>query len=342
LNVISKDVLEEMVRRIHSFDELRGCPIGLQADNQSRMLNPGFCAGPNSARVVVIIEECVLADDTVLQETREWAGAPDGSLEQNAAPAIVTNKSRVGSELVGAAFSCTMTVVSAAGVLGGAAAEVPSAGTSTFVIVVAWAGLITQSTQCANGLIRATQVYINPEGNSLQQWDQNEIYKTSILLVDAIGIASGIASLPSAFRSFWAVAARQKAFLARGITFQSLKSMNRFERAAIIKEVLEEASRASTEERIALMAAAKKAGVGAGSMQATTLSVRNANAIVGMISEQTARGVSQALSGIRIGLGSSAASLLASGARSDRVGSASGSVNYIINLIDNTAVGTDA
>lgn len=340
--MITKNELDEIVRRIYSFDELRGCPIGLEADNQSRMVRPGFSAGPNSARVVVIIEECIVKDQAVLDDTREWAAAPDGTLRSNAAPDVVTNRSRVGSELAGAAFSCTMTVVSAVGVVGGVVGEVPSGGTSTFLIVVAWTGLITQSIQCVNGIVRVSELYRDPDGNSLQVWDQSKVYTSAMLLVDAIGIASNLASLPNSFQKFWAVAARQKAFLSRGLTWASLKSMNRFDRAKVIKEVLDEASQVSAQERVALMAAAEEAGVGSGSMQRTSVSVRHANAIVGVISEHTAEGVSEALSGIRIGVGSTAAGILASGTGSDTLGSASGSVNYIINLIDNRAGGTSA
>ena len=53
-------------------------------------------------------------------------------------PPFTANRSRLGPELVGAGLNCGLTVVAAVGVFGGAAAEVPSGGTSTFLVVMAW------------------------------------------------------------------------------------------------------------------------------------------------------------------------------------------------------------
>ena len=63
--------------------------------------------------------------------------------------------------------------------LGGAAAEAPSGGTSTFLVVVAWAGFATSSIQCMNGIVRTVEAASNPDSDSLARWDQNRIYPPS-------------------------------------------------------------------------------------------------------------------------------------------------------------------
>jgi hypothetical protein len=326
----SERLLREMVSRIHSFPQLRGCVIGFYGDGQCRLLNAGFSATPNSARVAVIIEECVLSDGAVLEETRRWAGAPAGSPENAPNPTIVTNRSRIGRELAGAGLSCTLTVVSALGVVGGAAAEVPSAGTSTFLIVAGWVGFLSQGVQCINGMVRIGEIIANPDDNSLDLWDHNRGYQVANFIVDAVGIASGIASLPAATRNLWAILARQRSFVARGLTLEGLKRMNQAERLRVIGDLVEEAYR-TPQSRAALIAAAREAGVGARSIQRTTgLSVRHANTMVRIISEKTIRRLHSTLLevfGNLAGIGVSATP-------ESWTGSGSGSVNTLINLID--------
>ena len=242
----------------------------------------------------------------------------------------MTNRSRLGPELVGAGLSCGLTVVSALGVLGGAAAEAPTAGTSTFLIVASWTGLTMSAIQYANGLVRIAAIAGAPDGNSLQHWDANEVYANAILVVDAIGVVTSVASLPSQVRNLYAVIVRQRAFLARGLTFDALRRMNRMGRLRAIQEVFEEAAR-TPEGRAALSRAAREAGRGAGSLQrGTGLSVRGANTLVRVISEETVRRLNSSLRDLIGGVGG----LIASATPSRYTGSASGSLNFVINLID--------
>ena len=96
----------------------------------------------------------------------------------------------------GAGLNCTLAVISAVGVLGSAAAEVPSAGTSTFVMVIAWTGVVASGVQCVNAITRSYQALMNPESESLSRWDDSSIYSSSMLVVDALGVASALTSLP--------------------------------------------------------------------------------------------------------------------------------------------------
>jgi len=328
--VIPENVRREIVVRIHAFPELAGCPIGYQGELQSRVLHPGFCASPLSERVVVLIEEVELIDPTSLAELQRFAAGQGVSPEGAPNPTLVTNDSVLGPELIGAGLSCGLTIVAALGVAGGVAAEVPTGGMSSFLVVAAWVGLTTSAIQCANGIVRVGAIIAAPEDNTLQRWDKSAIYTNSILVVDALGVVSGLASLPFATRNLYAVLQRQSSFVARGLSFESLRSMNRAQRLAVISEVFEEAAR-TPEGRAALITAARQAGVGTQTIQrSASLSVRGAATVSRVIRDETVRRLSASMRDVFGGL----VGPVGSGMRSSLVGSASGSVNYVINLID--------
>lgn len=332
--MIPEPILREMVRRIHSFSQLRGCMVGFQGNGQSRVLDPGSCVTPTSERVIVLIEEVQISDAALLAELQRWASAPSGSPDGAPNPAIVTNRSQLGPELIGAGLSCGLTIVSAVGVVGGVAGEVPTGGASTFLVVASWVGLTTSAIQCANGLVRVAAIASDPGGDTLSRWDSNATYTNSILLVDAIGVVTGVAGLGAAGRNLWAVLARQRSFVARGLSFEALRGMNRAGRLAVISELFEEAAR-TPEGRAALVAAAREAGIGASTLQsAEGLSVRGASTLVRVISEETTRRLSASIRDILAG----ATGIIASASPSSAIGSASGSLNaapgIILNLLD--------
>ena len=318
-----------MVRAINSIDELNGCIIGFQGNNSSRVLDPGLTTSLNFGRCCIIIEEIETADAGLTADTQRFADLAEGLPDGHQQPNIVTNRSRMGLEFVGAGLSCGLTVVSAVGVLGGVAAEIPSGGTSTFLVVAGWVGLTTAGLQCLNGLVRVGMVVSNPDGNSLQQLDSNTLYSGTTVVVDALGLASGVASLPAAGRNLWAILARQRSFAARGLSETALRQMNRAERLRVIGEVVEEASR-TPEGRDAIIAAARRVGVGSQSIQSTSgLSVRNAARMAGVISAETTRRLhATVLSAISVPAGGVVSAL-----PSSVVGNASGSVNWVINIV---------
>jgi hypothetical protein len=109
--------------------------------------------------------------------------------------------------------------------------------------------------------------------------------------------------------------------------------MNRAERLRVIGEVFEQASR-TTAGRDALILAAREAGVGATTIQSTTgLSVRGARTLTRVISEETTRRLTASLRDVTLGVLGPVFSAMPS----RLIGSASGSMNYIINLIDTGA-----
>jgi hypothetical protein len=215
-------------------------------------------------------------------------------------------------------------VISGVGVLGSAAAEVPSAGTSTFVLVVAWAGFAASSVQCLNGIARVTAIAANPDGNTRQEWDSNKIYTRSIFVVDPIGVASGLASLPQATRNLLQILERRGGLA----TTQLLSQMNRAERAAMIQEAVRQASR-NPESAKLLEEALKDAGALRQATTSTGASVRIAKATLNVVSRETTRRLTRAVLDVVANIDGP----IASGLPSSWVGSASGSVNTIGGLV---------
>lgn len=317
-----------IVNKLRTFPELAGCVIGYEGEGSSQVVSFGSSQSPDSQCVAVIIERVEVsnpASNADLQKAAKIVAGQDGSRN-----AIITNRSRLGAELVGAGVSCGLTVVSGLGVAAGVAGEVPTGGASTFLIVAAWTGLATGAIQCMNGLVRVGAILAAPDDTTLARWDTNMTYSTSILIVDGLGIASGVASLPFAVRNLWAVVARQRAFLTKGLSYEALRNMNRVQRMQVLQEVLNDAARTS-EGRQALVAAAKEAQMGVGSMGAYSgLSVRNAVKLTRIISDETVRRISGSVRDVIVSLAGAGASATPA----SLVGSASGSVNYIINLLD--------
>jgi hypothetical protein len=137
-------------------------------------------------------------------------------------------------------------------------------------------------------------------------------------------------------RNLWAVLSRQRSFAARGLTFESLKAMNRTGRMQVIQEAVEEASR-TPEGRQALIQAARESGVGSKSIQSTAgLSVLNAERMVKVVTDETIRRLRLSLSEV----GGSMMGIGASATPAKLTGSASGSVNWIINVIDGQTTST--
>ncbi|MEI7699702.1 MAG: hypothetical protein WCK86_07910 [Planctomycetia bacterium] len=327
--MINEETLRRMVNAIYSLPETNGCIIGFHGNNSSRLLCAGNRSSANFYRCCIIIEEVEVRDSGMTASVRQLAAQPPTLAAAPRPPALVTNGSVIGRELRGAGISCVMTAVSAAGVIGGAAAEVPTGGASTFLLVAAWAGLTTSGLQCLNGLVRFGIAATDPDTNSLAQLDGNTMYAGTLLVVDGVGLASGIVGLPAAGRNLWAVISRQRAFAARRLSEQSLRQMNQQERLRVVSEVVEEASR-TREGREAIITAVRQSGVDASSIQRTTgLSVRNATQVVDVLTRETTRRLQYSIAAVA----SVPASVVVSGLPSSVVGNASGSINWIVNVV---------
>jgi hypothetical protein len=193
------------------------------------------------------------------------------------------------------------------------------------------AGCVSGGIQCGNGLIRVGAALADLDGNSLEEWDKNQRYAGFMLLVDAIGVASAVGSLPFAVREFWAIFARLRAFNAMRLSFDSLKAMNASQRLKTIAQVFKDASRTG-EGTSALVKAAQKAQIGAKTLKFARegLSVRHANTLRKIIHEETIKRLRYQL----LDLFGNVGGLVVSGTPERWTGSGSGSINYVINLID--------
>lgn len=326
--------LGKAVQAIQSMPEFKGCRIGYQGiygggGPVSRSLFPGETPALNYGRVIVVIEELVDFDPLDNANTSQWAltgTSPSGAPN----PVIVENRSKLGPELIGMGFTCGLTVVAAVGVFGGAAAEVPSGGMSTFVVVASWTAMFTQGIECVNSLARLGVIAYDPAGSELEALDNIKWYSVTMLLVDAVNVVSGIATLPAALKNLWAILARQRSFAVKALSEAALRQMNAAQRAKVISELIVEATR-TPEGLQAVINASREAELGAASIQRASLSVRNATRMTGVIADETVKRLKLTLLSIfSVPVGSAVSSSPARWVG----GAASGSLNYIINCID--------
>jgi hypothetical protein len=309
--------LRGIVEAINAMPETRGVAIGYYGDLVCRQLSNGDRTNPNFHRLIIIVEEAPVSGVQVATRPAPVASTPPREASSNSAQqAMQTNGSRLAPELIGAGLSCGFTVISAVGVVGSAAAEVPTAGASTILLVASWAGLVTSGIQCINGVVRVVEIARNPEGTSLAEWDNNAWYSGFIFVVDAVGVASGVASAGAATRNLLAVLERRGGL----VTTQQLMRMNRAGRAEAMQRAIAQASR-SPESAAVLREALEAAG--AEVRAAGGLSRVAASRAAAVIAEETTRRLHRAVAEVLGAYGGPLGSALPA----SWVGSASGSVN---------------
>ncbi|MGH9594626.1 MAG: hypothetical protein ACRD5L_16165, partial [Bryobacteraceae bacterium] len=239
-----------------------------------------------------------------------------------------TNRSRMWAEFAGAGLNCGFAVVSGTGVIGSAAAEIPSAGTSTFVLVVAWTGFATSSLQCVNAIVRSVAAVAHPDSDSISRWDESRIYSIGFLIVDALGVVSAIASMRPALKTLIAVLRTKGGLMAT----EDLLKLGRLAKAKEIQRALAQAAR-SPESRKALEEALKEAGVSGRTLRRAAgnavIAARNAEVIGNVIAKETARRLERAFLEVIAAGGTPVASAI----REEDVGAASGSVRAAGGLI---------
>ena len=224
--------IDRIVAAIHATPGLRGVSIGYYGRDSCMMLHQGNPRAANYGRVQVIVE---LVRPTGASAVGNVPEQPTVHASNSShPPPRVANGSRVGAELAGAGVSCGLTVLAGIGVAGGVAAEGVSAGTSTFLVVMAWGGMITSGAACANGLVRSYQAVFNSENDSLARWDENEVYTWTFVIVDAAGLATGAGAAGALGRASLA-ALRARGGLASA---QTLSNMTRAQRVAAVGEAV--------------------------------------------------------------------------------------------------------
>jgi hypothetical protein len=334
--VLSRNELQSVVTKVHGFRELHGCRIGFRDRNgRTQLLHRGLSPSINYARVAVVIEEVHVRDPHANQAARALAAAAGPS--PPAATKIVQNHTNLKAEMIGAGLSSGFALIAAFGVFGGVAAEIPTGGASTFLVVCSWTGMITSGIQAINGLARVAAIVADPTGDSLQRIDDggpdapwlNQFYKYGILFVDAAGVISGFGGLYHAGSNAWALWLKSGALKRLGFTVEKLKAMNRAQRAVANKTLIEESSR-TPEGRAALIKAAQDAKIPSGVFTDARASKANAAKVMKLVSDETLRRLHASVLGNLATLGGTTASATAG----DHIGSASGSIYWFIQVID--------
>jgi len=312
---LTRQKLDAVVDVIHSQPELTGVVVGYYDGMMCSVADYGAMVSLNYWEKAVIVEEVDENGNSVL--------VPPEPTDTVSPPALITNRSRMWSEFAGAGLSCGFAVISGVGVLGSAAAEVPSGGSSTFLLVVAWTGFATSSIQCINGIVRTVEATRNPDSDSIARWDQNKIYTVSFLIVDAIGVGAGLASLAPNVKNLLAVLERRGGLASA----DALAKMSRDARGKAIQAALQQARRNPESAKILDEALAEALGgrVVRRVARNVIIASRNAGQVSDVIADETARRLSRAM----IDVISSVDSPIASAMPSDWIGSASGSVNAV-------------
>jgi hypothetical protein len=332
---LSESQIRQVIAAIYSIPELNQVAVGYYGQNICRQLSPGSPSSPNYGRRAVILEETpgsgVSIRTPVAPTPRPaptGAAAPSRSEVQQGGQArntLQTNGSRVLPELIGAGLSCGFAVIAGIGVVGSAAAEIPTVGASSILAVASYIGLATSSAQCLNGVVRFQEAVRHPNSRSLAELDNQDWYKVVTFVVDAAGVASGVAGLPQASRNLMAILERRAMIPAAG----ELATMNRARRTETISNAIQQASR-NPETAEAVRRAVAEAVAAAGSGQR---SIVGARAVAAAISQETARRLHRSLMEVISGY----ASLPINALPSSLVGSASGSINttggVILNVI---------
>ena len=328
--MIPQGTLKEMVRVVNGFPELQGCRIVLYGNDKCVSLEDGVVASTNFANVMVMVEEVVVTEAAVNADTLRWANAPGGSPAGAPNPIVITNKSRLGAELTGMGISCGLTIVSAGLMLAGGATTVPSGGAGLALFVAGWVGLAANAVQCGNAIARVTEASQHPDDDSLSRLDDDKTYQVASLIVDAIGVVTAVASLPAGVKNLMQLFKTTRTWQARGLTEAGLRAMNRAERGKLVKELIDEASK-TPEGKQAVEQAIRDAKITPKTVAGTGgVSKLAAKAMLRAVSADTLKRFHLAM----VSVGSGVAGPGVSAMKSEWVGSASGSVNWVIHVLD--------
>lgn len=315
---------ENLINQIYQIPELTGVMIGYYHDGMCEVLSPGFMVTDNFFARMLILEEGGI-DESLVRGT-DIAVEP---VQRTEMPAFVSNRSAIGAELTGAGLACGFTIIAAAGVVAGAAAEVPTAGASTILVYASWIGMVTSGIQCVNGVARAAAAISAPDDNTLQRWDANEWYTGIIFTVDLIGVVSSLVSLPAATRNLLAILERRSG---QAALRAAVERASREERRRLIQEAMRQATRTAdgaAEVRAALEAARLTGRQAAQVIEHGAGTARRARIVAGALSEVTGVRLFRTCRDVLGGVGG----IVASATPSSLTGSASGSVNTIGSFI---------
>jgi hypothetical protein len=180
--------IQGISKLIYEFPQLRGARVGFYGEAQCQVIQQGVRSSGNY-RTIVLIEEKEIT-------TNRFTGNSEVAVADK--PEIILNESRFWSEARGAGISCTLAAFAFSGATAGAAAIIPSGGTSVLITAALWTGFGTQAIQCLNGLYRAGDALANPNSNSLQKLDEHAVYSIIMPIIDATSVVAGLTTVAPA------------------------------------------------------------------------------------------------------------------------------------------------
>lgn len=317
-------LLQKMLAKIDLIPQMRGCSVGYYGNNYSKMLRVAVsntttdAAESNKDSVGIIIERSEISDPLVINNLQQWSESPGGSSE-NAPNPIAVDRSKLVPELVGLGLSCGLVAVSAVGLVGGAAGEIPSAGLSSFIVAASWVGFTASAAQCMNAVGRVGANVIGGD-ETLTEWDNNNVYKNVTFLVDYVGVNTSLVSFSGAARDLWLMARMDETLAVKGLSFYTFKTLPKPKQVLIAQSALEDLAK-TPRGRALLLKQAREVTASVFVMPPPRVKVINPAAI-----KQIADSISDLLT--------SAGTVAASSTESKYTGSASGSVNWLIHLIE--------
>jgi hypothetical protein len=143
--------------------------------------------------------ECrLLREQRMPRGLRTWIVLQDdgAGAEPGPEPSRAARESHLLRESISAGLSCASVLFTGAGVLVGIGGAPLTAGSSTTLTVLSWAGLVASSAQCANGTWRVFNEICDPEMND--QLDSHQWYRIANDVLDGVALAGGVASLGQA------------------------------------------------------------------------------------------------------------------------------------------------
>lgn len=324
--------IRRMITVIDSFPKLKGCLIGYHDGMQSRLLRETVIKPiPEiSSEFAVLLEKYETSDPLVLADAQRWVETPGGSPE-NAPNPMMINRSKFVAEATGANISCIVAVVSFGGVAASLAGEIPSFGLSSFLLAASWVSFASSAIQCVNGLVRSGADYVGGD-EVLTEWDNNYIYKNATFLVDYVGVSTSVVSLSAAAKDIWLAARLDQMLAAKGLNFIKLKILPKPQQKEILLPALKELMK--TRQGRAIVA--KQFRQANAAHASDMLKVIN-NSSGRVIDSGTVKRIAESLRKVGTDVVTSGGTILASSTESANTGSASGSVNWLIHIIEDSS-----
>lgn len=302
-DMLTAEQLRRMVSVIHSEPDYYGVLVGYQGNGQSIIVHNGVMPSVNFLRKFVIIEEAVVPPPRLTGPRPGQSG-----VQPTEAP-----PSPLRREATGALISCGLTAVAAFAMATSGAATVGTGGAAGFLFWLSIAGFATSVMQCTNAIMRTTMAAYRP--SVLVADDNDQFLQHFWLVVDGIGVATSLASLPDSTRRILTIL-NQRGSLPAVEVFMRLPATER-------NELLASAFRGARQD------AAVYTQIGRLLEQAVPNTVPMSVQMLGTVNQAVVHRLLLAIRDVT----ATAAGVVASGSPGDYTGAASGSVNFAANQI---------